>query len=89
MRYQLARLSERHLIEFLEARDEVAVAGLLVGYVDRPVALNARTGLFDHLLPLGESLIVEHVSMPALFAKILGKGVAGPHHLQTRVFLDL
>ena len=46
-------------------------------------------GCLDHLLALGESLIVEHVSVAALLAKIFGKRVAGPHHLQTRVFFNL
>ena len=76
-------------MNLLEAFDEIAVARLLVGHVDRSVALNARAGLLDHLLALGEGLVVEHVSVAALLAKILGKRVTGPHHLQTRVFFDL
>ena len=52
-----------------------------VGYVDRRVALNARAGLLDHLLAFGEDLVVEHVSVAALLAKIFGKRVSGPHHL--------
>ena len=89
MRDQLARFEERHLIKLLEACDEIAVARLLVGDVDRRVALNAGAGLFDHLLALGVRLVVEHVSVAALLAKIFGKRVSGPHHLQTRIFLDL
>jgi len=83
------RFEERHLIKLLKAFDEIAVPRLFVRHVDRPVALNAGTGLFDDLHPLGESLIVEHVSVPALLEKILGKSVSGPHDLQTRVFLIL
>ena len=45
-------------------------------------------GCWDHLLAFGEDLVVEHVSVAALLAKIFGKGVSGPHHLQTRVFLN-
>ncbi len=53
------------------------------------MALKARARLFGHLLALGEDLIVEHVRVAALLAKILGKRVAGPHRLQARIFFDL
>ena len=89
MRDQLTRFEERHLIKFLEAFDEVAVPRLFVGYVDRTMALNASARLLDHLYALGVRLVVEHVSMAALLAKIFGKRVSGPHDLQPRVFLDL
>ena len=46
-------------------------------------------GCFSHLLALGKGLIVEHVGVAALFAKILGKRVAGPHRLQARIFFEL
>ena len=36
-----------------------------------------------------KSLVVEHVSVTALLAKIFGKRVAGPHRLQARIFFDL
>ena len=86
---ELARFEVRHLIQFLEAFDEVAVPRFLVGHIDRRVALNARAGLFGHLLALGEDLIVEHIRVAALLAKIFGKRVSRPHHLQARIFLDL
>jgi hypothetical protein len=86
---QLASFEERQLIQFLEAFDEIAVTRLLVGYVDRSVAVDARAGLFDHLLAFGEGLVVEHVRMPALLAKVFGKRVTRPHRLQARIFFDL
>ena len=89
MRDQLARFGVRHLIHLLETFDEVAVSSFLVGYIERCVALKARAGLFGHLLAFGEDLIVEHVSVAALFAKIFGKRIAGPHRLQARIFLNL
>ena len=89
MRDQLARFGERHLIHLLEAFDEVAVARFLIGHIERSVALKACAGLFGDLLALGEGLVVEHVGVAALLAKIFRKRVPGPHHLQTRVFFDL
>jgi hypothetical protein len=53
------------------------------------VALNARAGLFNHLLAFGKGLIVKHIGVAALLAKIFGKRVSCPHHLQARVFLNL
>ena len=89
MRDQLARFEIRHLIHLLETLDEVAVPRFPIGHIERCVALKARAGLFGHLLALGEDLVVEHVSVTALLAKIFGKRVAGPHRLQTRIFFDL
>ena len=86
---QLARFGVRHLVHLLEALDEIAVPRFLIGYIDRSVALNAGAGLFGDLLALGEHLVVEHVGVAALLAKIFGKRVAGPHRLQARIFLDL
>jgi hypothetical protein len=53
------------------------------------MALNTGPGLFGHLLAFGEDLVVEHISVATLFAKIFGKRVSGPHDLQARVFFDL
>ena len=89
MRDQLARFEVGHLIHLLEAFDEVAVPRFPVGYIERSVALKAGAGLFGDLLALGENLVVEHVRVAALFAKIFRERVAGPHRLQARVFFDL
>ena len=88
MRDQLARFGERHLVEFLEPLHQIAVAGFCVRHLDRGVAMETRAGLFRRLLALGVSLVLEHESVPAFFAEIFREGVAGPHHLQARIFLD-
>ncbi len=78
----------RHLVHLLEARDQVAPSELLVRHVDGGVAVHARARLLRGLLALGERLVVEHVGMAALLAEIAREGVSGPHHLQSRVFLE-
>ena len=60
MRDEFARFGERHLIEFLEAFHQVAVAEFLVRDYDRGVAIEAGAGLLRRLLALGVSLVVEH-----------------------------
>ena len=77
-----------HGVDLLEAFDQVAVARLLVGEVDRRVAVKARARLLD-LLSLGEELVFEHVGMAPLFAEISREGVAGPQRLEPRILLDL
>ena len=88
MRDELPRLGKRHLVELLETFDQVAVAGLLVGHVDRRVAVQAGARLLRRLLALGVGLVVEHEGVPALFAEIFREGVARPHRLQARIFFD-
>jgi hypothetical protein len=50
--------------------------------------MQTRAGLLRDLLALGVSLIVEHEGVPAFFAEIFREGVARPHRLQARIFLD-
>jgi hypothetical protein len=88
MRDQLARLGEGQLIDLFEAFHEVAVAGLLVRHGNRRVAMQAGARLLHHILALGVGLVIEHEGVAALLAEILRKGVAGPHRLQARVFLE-
>src|SRR5687767_1870760 len=45
--------------------------------------------LLSHALALGEDLILEHVSMPARFATVDGKRIAGPNGLEARIFFEL
>ena len=85
---QLARFEVRHLVHLLKALDEIAIASLLVRHVDRGVAMHARAGLLGRLLAFGEGLVVEHVGVTALLAKIFGERVSGPHRLQPRVLFD-
>ena len=85
---QLARLGVGHRVHLLEARDQVAAARLLVGHVDRRVAVDAGAGLLGRLLALGERLVVEHVGVAALLAEVHREGVAGPHRLQARILLE-
>jgi hypothetical protein len=88
MRDQFTRFDVRQLIHLLEAFNEVPVPRFLVRDVDRGVALDAGARLFGDLLALGEGLVVEHVGVATLFAKIFGKRVSGPHDLQTWIFFD-
>ena len=88
MREGLARLGIRHLVVVLEALDQVAVPGLLVGHVDRRVAVDAGARLLEVLHALGEGLVLEHVGVAALLAEIRGERVARPHRLQPRIFLE-
>ena len=88
MREILARLGIRHLVVVLEALDQVAVPCLLVGHVDRSVAVDAGARLLEVLHALGKGLILEHVGMPAFLAEIRGKRVARPHRLQPWIFLQ-
>ena len=88
MREGLARLGIRHLVVVLEALDQVAVPGLLVGHVDRRVTVDAGARLLELLHALGEGLVLEHVRVTALLAEIRGKRVARPHRLQPGIFLQ-
>ena len=88
MRDQLAGLGVRHLVHALEAFDEVAAAKLLVRKIDRAVAVHACAGLLGDLLALGERLVVEHVGVAALLAKVGRERVAGPHGFQARVLFE-
>ena len=88
MREVLARLGIRHLVVVLEALDQVAVPGLLVGHVDRRVTVDAGARLLEVLHALGEGLVLEHVRVTALLAEIRGERVARPHRLQPRIFFQ-
>ena len=88
MREGLARLGIRHLVVVLEALDQVAVPGLLVGHVDRRVTVDAGARLLEVLHALGEGLVLEHVRVTALLAEIRGKRVARPHRLQPGIFFQ-
>ncbi len=86
VRRELGRVLIRHLVDALEAADEIAVTRLLVDGVHGRVAVQAGAGLLHDVLPLGEDLVDEHVRVPALLAKILGERVARPELAQPRVF---
>ncbi len=88
MRECLARLDIRHLVVVLEALDQVAVPGLLVGHVDRRVTVDAGARLLEVLHALGEGLILEHVCVTALLAEIRGKRIARPHRLQPGILFE-
>ena len=88
MLHQLDRLGIGHRVHLLEAFDEVAVAGLLVGEIDRGVAIHAGAGLLHHHLALGEGLILEHVGVAAVLAEVGGEGIALPHRLEADVVFD-
>ncbi|MNS78651.1 hypothetical protein D3C72_1122740 [compost metagenome] len=84
----LDRLAIGHLVDDLEALDQVAVAGLLVGHVDRGVAMQTGAGLLGGVLALGEDLVFEHVGVAALLAEVLREGVARPHDLEARILFQ-
>jgi len=84
----LPGLAVRHLVEPLEAGEDVAVAEPLVDDVERGVAVRAGAGLVDDLLPLGERLVLEHVGVPALLAEIDREGVAVPHRHEAWILLE-
>jgi hypothetical protein len=42
VRHQLDRIGKRQLVDFLEARGDVAVPGLLVGNVKRPLSSSVK-----------------------------------------------
>ena len=52
------------------------------------MAVQTRPGLLELLHPLREGLILEHVGVTALLAKVDGERVAGPERLEPRVFLE-
>ena len=89
MRNRFARFGVWHLVHRFEAFDQVATAQAFVRRINRSVAMHARARLFRRQLSLGVGLVFEHESVAALFAEIFGKGIAGPHHFQSRIFLEL
>ena len=83
-----ARLEVGHPVHGLEPAEEIAFAEAFVGQIDRCVAVQAGARLLRHVLALGVHLVVEHVGVAALLAKVDGKGIAGPDGLEPRVLLE-
>ncbi len=77
-----------YLVHRLEALDQVAAAQLLVRHVHRGMTVHAGAGLLHDVLPLGERLVLEHVGMAALFAKVDRERIPGPHRLQPRILFE-
>src|SRR5215213_654914 len=78
----------RHLVQCLEAFDNVAAAELLVCDIRRGMTVDARAGLFRNLLTLGERLIIEHIRMTAFFPEIFRKRISRPDDLQARILFE-
>ena len=89
MLHELDRLAVGHRVDLLEALDDVAVAGLLVGEIGRGMAVQAGAGLLHHLLTQGVLLVLEHVGVAALLAEVRGERIALPHGPEADVLVDL
>ena len=68
-----------HLVEHLEAGNDVAAPDLLHGHVGGRVAVQAGARLLGHVLPLREDLVLEHVGVAAFLTIVHREGVACPH----------
>ena len=87
MLHERSRLEVRHGIESLESLDQVAAARAQVRHVHRGVAMQASPRLLRDLLSFGELLVLQHVGMTTLLAKILRECVASPELTKTRILL--
>ena len=84
---EFASFGESHLVHFVEACHEVAIAEIAVRNIDRGMTVKAGAGLLSGDLAFGVGLVGEHVGVAALFAKITRECVTRPHGFQARIFL--
>src|SRR5688572_13702589 len=84
----LLRLRVRQRIQCFKAFDQIAVTCTLVSDVHAAMTMQARARLWRGLLPLGENLVVEHICVTALLAKILRESVTGPELDEARILLE-
>ena len=84
----LPRFGVGHLIEALEAFEEIPAPERPVGHVQGRVTVQARARLLGDHLPLGVGLILQHVGVTPLFAEVFCERVTGPERLQPRILFQ-
>jgi hypothetical protein len=87
--YRLADLRIRNVrvTDRLEALYQVAVAEFQVGRDNRGVAVDAHRRRRE-FLPLGEGLIIKHLSVPAALAIVSRKRISRPDDFQKWILLE-